>query len=691
MSLATKRKPSPEATNHNPKAQKTSPHLFEHSDSLIIYRVLCCSENHHFDHPNQVDFFDVPRLFLGDSKASNLRGNNPIRDTEKYLKEHTEISLYRIKVYSCDAYHDSIQGQFQTLRAPLHPMSPEMLRFFYILDEDGHEADHESEDIIILCKDLQQEIGKVINTQPKRISTTDGSVQRETVVNRLYSHLRRGDSLDARSDSQMARFFAIMEAVFKNDYGVADGLFSNGYVSGNHLAKLFRPNETIVTNHGGHPRAYTLDSWPEWRSDSLILPCATWSFDGQFYRETEEIEIAWPLEDGEMPIATLSAYPLRFDEKMEQRLINRGGTFWRYSVGQYVSYVPSLPAVETNASKLRYMIDSKTFQHVHSTAIEANTRVYLSKDAHSAECPPDQQFQILLPATIPGFGFHDKKWISLSVENIQEITWNEEAFKHLVLKSTKKELIKALVAKHTAAGDSNDVIEGKGNGLILLLHGGPGTGKTLTAESVAELTRRPLYRVTCGDIGTNAEEVERYLESVLYLGTIWQCVVLLDEADVFLEERTQQDLQRNALVSVFLRVLEYYSGILILTSNRIGTFDEAFKSRVQLTLHYPDLDESSRRRIWSNFITRIHHTNPHAKADQILEKIDELAKFELNGREIRNNLRTSILLAEFRGHPLQYSHLMDVIDVSNEFMQYLRDIHGHTASEWAKSQRIRQV
>lgn len=43
---------------------------------------------------------------------------------------------------------------------------------------------------------------------------------------------------------------------------------------------------------------------------------------------------------------------------------------------------------------------------------------------------------------------------------------------------------------------------------------------------------------------------------------------MLDEAEVFLEERTQADLQRNALVSVFLRALEYYDGILILTTNR---------------------------------------------------------------------------------------------------------------------------
>lgn len=183
-----------------------------------------------------------------------------------------------------------------------------------------------------------------------------------------------------------------------------------------------------------------------------------------------------------------------------------------------------------------------------------------------------------------GFGLHDKKWKSLLVKHMHPVKWNKTAFEQLVLDPQKKELIEAMVTIHMSSNMSTDVIEGKGKGLIILLHGGPGTGDTLTAESVAELAERPLYRVTCGDIGTDPESVERYLESVLYIGSIWKAgrlfplsefaaadrfqVVLFDESDVFLEEREKTDLQRNALVSVFLRVLEYYEGILILTSNR---------------------------------------------------------------------------------------------------------------------------
>ncbi|KAJ5701520.1 P-loop containing nucleoside triphosphate hydrolase protein [Penicillium malachiteum] len=65
------------------------------------------------------------------------------------------------------------------------------------------------------------------------------------------------------------------------------------------------------------------------------------------------------------------------------------------------------------------------------------------------------------------------------------------------------------------------------------------------------------------------------------------------------------DLKRNALVSVFLRVLDYYSGILFLTTNRVGIIDEAFKSRIHISLYYPHLDEHQSKRIWEINLQRL--------------------------------------------------------------------------------------
>lgn len=105
---------------------------------------------------------------------------------------------------------------------------------------------------------------------------------------------------------------------------------------------------------------------------------------------------------------------------------------------------------------------------------------------------------------------------------IEPVSWNKAAFERLVLKQDKKDLIEALVTNHLEVGSMADVIEGKGNGLVILLHGGPGTGKTFTAEGVAEIAERPLYRLTCGDIGTEPETVEKSLEHIFYLGSIWK-------------------------------------------------------------------------------------------------------------------------------------------------------------------------
>jgi SpoVK/Ycf46/Vps4 family AAA+-type ATPase len=121
------------------------------------------------------------------------------------------------------------------------------------------------------------------------------------------------------------------------------------------------------------------------------------------------------------------------------------------------------------------------------------------------------------------------------------------------------------------------------------LSGNPGCGKTLTAEAVSEVTKRPLYPVSAGELGTEPEKVDQQLTSILEISHKWSAILLLDEADVFLQERDAKDVARNALVSIFLRQLEYYQGILILTTNRIANCDPAFESTMttyQITPSY---------------------------------------------------------------------------------------------------------
>lgn len=76
----------------------------------------------------------------------------------------------------------------------------------------------------------------------------------------------------------------------------------------------------------------------------------------------------------------------------------------------------------------------------------------------------------------------DEFAVDLDVDKFHLVTWNRDAFKRLVLEEKTKEMIHALVDIQTATKKMDDIITGKGNGLIVLLHGSPGTGKTLTAE-----------------------------------------------------------------------------------------------------------------------------------------------------------------------------------------------------------------
>lgn len=116
----------------------------------------------------------------------------------------------------------------------------------------------------------------------------------------------------------------------------------------------------------------------------------------------------------------------------------------------------------------------------------------------------------------------------------------------------------------------------------------------------------------------------------------------------------------NRLHAVFLRQLEYYSGILFLTTNIVGVIDEAFKSRIHVALEYPAIDEESTLQIWSKILQRIKRDNEKAEM-KILFDETALMKFAKkhyrshrpngttwNGRQIRNAFQTAIGIGQYK-------------------------------------------
>ena len=136
----------------------------------------------------------------------------------------------------------------------------------------------------------------------------------------------------------------------------------------------------------------------------------------------------------------------------------------------------------------------------------------------------------------------------------------------------------------------------------------------------------------------------------------------MDEADIFLESRSSTEIQRNALVCVMLRLLEYYYGCLFLSSNRdASTIDAAIASRITVMLSYPPLDVDGRAKVWKNLVELVpvcpasgesmsRRKMSKFRKSFTVEDYQQLAEaFNLNGRQIKNSIVLARALARERG------------------------------------------
>ena len=339
-------------------------------------------------------------------------------------------------------------------------------------------------------------------------------------------------------------------------------------------------------------------------------------------------EIGWgitslriPYFEGGRQITSLAAYPLDLHpqaDMVRSFLVERGRKYvsiikkplcmeYRDLAIYQEKVLDKLEAKRFSATG-RIMIDPNTFQSINPNAYGLLEPDVFDDGAINIETLSDGDL-IYCDHQILGFSFAQKRWGAFAVSSMDNVTWDEEGFKKLILEDSKRRIISLLVTSHRISeGSFDDIVKGKGRGLVGLLSGSPGVGKTLTAEVVAELSQRPLYAVSAGELGTTVEKVDRQLGMVLDITRRWNCVLLIDEADVFLHKRGDAELKKNALVSVFLRRLEsvnshllslpgihyapklmimehrYFQGIVILTTNRRQDIDEAFESEYSTSI-----------------------------------------------------------------------------------------------------------
>jgi len=178
----------------------------------------------------------------------------------------------------------------------------------------------------------------------------------------------------------------------------------------------------------------------------------------------------------------------------------------------------------------------------------------------TAECLREEDL-VLLPIRVFAYVLQDRKFVQLDVQKLRPVKESFNAFDCLKISPKYKQTIQALVEAHFmkkssekeagVEGMTQDLIQGKGKGLFILLHGVPGVGKTATAEAVAQANGKPLFSITCGDLGLTPKDVETALRGIFRLAHNWDCVLLLDEVDTFFSQRSKADINitKNALVS----------------------------------------------------------------------------------------------------------------------------------------------
>jgi hypothetical protein len=533
------------------------------------------------------------------------------------------------------------------------------------------------------------------------------------------------DTEDKRTTKAHAELLQeILTKEFKTMIDTSQDMKSKKVMTYEHLWTLFQPGATVFARQDGQETAMTLVE-TKYGVDCNGVPCF-WltckyvDWDGAKFG-SNKINLSISVYTGTRAITSLRVYPIEFHpegEAIRARLIERGakaetlagpnyrayqGVAWRqgqfgnkdkYNVkGRIVIdtygwnrfnpaqaiYVTPLNQKDPTPPPPPGQYDEGEEEECQEFEDEDDSGMpidgaFADEDDAAKHPPLTTEQKLICSPLLRGYSLKNKLWLNFFVNCVKDIEWQTDAFDRLVLPKNQKELILGFTESQRKFRDTfDDVIEGKGKGMIILLCGPPGVGKTLTSESVAEEMKVPLYTMSAGDLGFDPRKVESKLQDILEMCSRWNAVLLLDEADVFLEQRSLHELERNKLVSIFLRVLEYYEGTMFLTTNRVQTFDPAFQSRIHISLDYPGLTIDSRKTVWKNFLDSSSQEHTIDKA-----QLAELARMDLNGRQIKNILKIARLLASRKEEKLSREHITVTMDVTQH-------LHNETqASERTK-------
>ncbi|KAL4923408.1 ATP-binding protein [Aspergillus undulatus] len=481
-------------------------------------------------------------------------------------------------------------------------------------------------------------------------------------------------------------------------------LLHRGEITYDLLGLLFKPGCHLYTKCLGteKSRCVIFDAAEETtRRDvtHLKLECHYLDHDDHEFGEVG-IELGVVKFRGRKPIHTLDAFPLQYHpdrKEITQNLVERGHKFSQFighsSTGILIQHCKGKAFIMKDGKPLalnidsRVAIDASLFREMmpnyrrprvsdcweapsitHGLSLrEEERREELEefkgngKDQRSIT---EKECLICCP-TVRCFSFNEKIFLECAVGDLADVQWSPASSDHLQIPEDTKEILLSVTTSRLSGNQDvifDDFIKGKGRGLNVLLFGPPGVGKTLTAEAIAEGSKNPLYSVTAGELMAGYSDplqLEMSLDRIFRIAKHLNTILLIDEADVFMENRASYQGNHNRLVTVFLRKLEYYEGVLFLTTNRVMEFDEAVLSRIHLKIKYPELTQGARRNIWISFLAEARTSQGPAKIER--SELEHLASMKFNGREAT--------LASVEKTQVTFRHLVKAMKVNDKFVE----------------------
>ncbi|PGH19339.1 hypothetical protein AJ80_03979 [Polytolypa hystricis UAMH7299] len=186
----------------------------------------------------------------------------------------------------------------------------------------------------------------------------------------------------------------------------------------------------------------------------------------------------------------------------------------------------------------------------------------LKNNGMDAQEMTDDDLLICCP-TVRCFSFNEKCFLECALTDLREVEWSEKSFDHLQVPEDTKRTLFSLAASrltHFRALPFDNLIKGKGCGLNVLIYGPPGLGKTFTAEGTAEQFNLPLYSISAGELIANYSdplELDKTLDRIFKIARHFNAILLLDEADVFVEKRSAYHDQRIMMATIVLSLFSF--------------------------------------------------------------------------------------------------------------------------------------